>query len=325
MIDFSILNYKEKFQGETMIAIEANNLTKNYKGFTALDKLSLNVMKGECFGILGPNGAGKSTLISILYGAKKSDSGTLKILDQEPSRKNRWLKEKIGIVTQENCLDESLNVFQNMMIYSQYLSIPKKKAKNKISELLEFMSLYHKKDFQIAELSGGMKRRLAFVRALLSDPEILILDEPTTGLDPAVRKLMWNKIIELKSDKKMTILISTHYMDEAEQLADKIVIIDKGKFQVQDHPKQIVKKYCPGYIAFFTKQTLSESIYKKYVNNKTIFNCNLHPYLCTLRYLTLDDLYNFIKKVNIQPELIRPSNLEDVFLTLTGRKLSEHA
>ena len=187
------------------------------------------------------------------------------------------------------------------------------------------MSLYHKKDFQIAELSGGMKRRLAFVRALLSDPEILILDEPTTGLDPAVRKLMWNKIIELKSDKKMTILISTHYMDEAEQLADKIVIIDKGKFQVQDHPKQIVKKHCPGYIAFFTKQTLSENIYKKYVNNKTIFNCNLHPYLCTLRYLTLDDLYNFIKKVNIQPELIRPSNLEDVFLTLTGRKLSEHA
>lgn len=299
--------------------ISAQSLTKKFGDFTALNNLSLTVKKGECFGLLGPNGAGKSTFIGMTYGTILKSAGQLEVFDQNPETNSFEIKKRLGVVTQENALDESLTVFENMMIYCAFIGVPRIERQSRIDELLEYMNLSHKKHVPIQTLSGGMKRRLVFVRALLGKPELLILDEPTTGLDPAIRHLLWGKVKELHQ-AGTTILLTTHYMHEAEVLCDRLVIMNKGEVVGEGSPKKLIQQHTPGYVGIFDHkdktslqnilQTEKDLIY--YEDNSGLY----------LRGSTLSDLTLVHSKYNLTPLQIRPSNLEDVFLKLTGQEIS---
>jgi lipooligosaccharide transport system ATP-binding protein len=211
-----------------MNLIHAKQVTKRFGDFEALQGLDLEVKAGDCVGLLGPNGAGKSTFIGSLYGVVERTGGELTVFGLDPKLNSREIKRRLGVVPQESALDEGLTVRENMRLFANFVGVAAAKRDARIGSLLKMMALDHKAEAPIRALSGGMKRRLAFVRALLSEPEILILDEPTTGLDPAVRHLLWEKVGELRAAGK-TILLTTHYMHEAEVLCDRIVILSKGK------------------------------------------------------------------------------------------------
>ena len=302
--------------------ITAKSLVKKFGDFSAVDGLNLQINKGECFGLLGPNGAGKSTFISMTYGTVQRTSGELTVFGYDPKTHNREIKRRLGVVTQENALDESLTVIENMMIYCAFIGIPKAERKKRVEDLLEYMNLMHKKDMPIMALSGGMKRRLVFVRALLGKPELLILDEPTTGLDPAVRHLLWGKVKELHS-QGTTIVLTTHYMHEAEVLCNRLVIMNKGVVAGEGSPKDLIKQHTPGYVGIFANE------YREQINKITTGNSG---YTLTedtsgvyVRTNSLDELTALHSKNNLTPLQIRPSNLEDVFLKLTGQELTADA
>ncbi len=231
-----------------MSIVYADQIYKRFDALNAVDGVSFEVHSGECFGLLGPNGAGKSTLISILYGAASRSGGTLKVLGLDPALDAKTLRRKLGVVMQENALDDSLTVRENLEFFARFLSIPREERGPRIAQLLTFMSLEHKADGSIRTLSGGMQRRLTFARALLGRPEFVILDEPTTGLDPAVRQLLWTRVRDLKA-QGTTILLTTHYMEEAEQLCDRLVIMDEGKIRAHGSPRALIQQYCPNSTA----------------------------------------------------------------------------
>jgi lipooligosaccharide transport system ATP-binding protein len=298
------------------------NLTKKFAECTAVDGVSFSIEEGECFGLLGPNGAGKSTVISMLYGATRRTAGEINVLGFDPQTHSREIKKCTGVVTQANCLDEGMDVLSNMLIFARFLGVEAKLRRPRVMELLEFMSISHKAKSPIASLSGGMQRRLVFVRALLNDPDFIILDEPTTGMDPAVRKLLWDRITDLLGKKK-TVLLTTHYMDEAEILCDRIVIMNEGKIQAIGSPRELIGNHCPGYVAMIKKQgqswkTLDQNmagITEKREENSTVY----------LRAGTLHALTACLDHAKVTPELIRPASLEDAFLKITGRELSSDA
>lgn len=302
--------------------IKAFNLTKKFGDFKAVSKLNLEVKAGECFGLLGPNGAGKSTFISMIYGTVLRSDGELNVFGYDPNEKSREIKKRLGVVTQENALDESLTVFENMMIYSSFIGVEKTKRKKNIEDLLEYMNLSHKKDALIQTLSGGMKRRLVFVRALLGKPELLILDEPTTGLDPAVRHLLWGKVRELHQSGT-TIVLTTHYMHEAEVLCNRLVIMNQGTVVAEGSPQNMISNETPGFVGIFNIED-KEKIQSLVAGNEKYYfhQDNSGVYL---RTATLNDLTLFLTQNNLKPLQMRPSNLEDVFLKLTGQELSSDA
>src|SRR6202045_1390876 len=230
------------------VPVDARNVTKRFGEFVALKDLSLEVQSGQCVGLLGPNGAGKSTFIGCLYGSVDRSGGDLRVFGFDPARDARRIKQRIGVVPQENALDEELTVLENMRLYARFQGVSD--PFRRIDKLLEHMSLGHKRDAQIRSLSGGMKRRLAFVRALLSDPELLILDEPTTGLDPTVRHLLWDKVLSYRQGGK-TVLVNTHYMHEAELLCDQVIILNHGVEVAVGSPKELIEKETPGFVGIF--------------------------------------------------------------------------
>ena len=302
--------------------INAQGLVKNFGDFRAIDEINLTVKQGECFGLLGPNGAGKSTFISMTYGTIQRTSGDLKVFGFDPKNQSREIKKRLGVVTQENALDESLTVIENMLVYAAFIGIPSRERKKRVMDLLSYMNLEHKKDTKIIALSGGMKRRLVFVRALLGRPELLILDEPTTGLDPAVRHLLWGKVKELHNEGT-TIVLTTHYMHEAEVLCDRLVIMNQGKISAEGSPQQMIREFTPGFVGIFKiedREKISEIMKQR--------DC-LHLHEDTsgiyLRTTTLGDLTSFHSDFGLEPLQIRPSNLEDVFLHLTGSELTTNA
>jgi lipooligosaccharide transport system ATP-binding protein len=297
--------------------ITARNLKKTFADFTAVDAIDLDVQQGECFGLLGPNGAGKSTFIGMTYGSVQRTSGELTVFGKDPRSQARGIKKRLGVVTQENALDESLTVYENMMIYCAFIGVPSVERKKRVLELLDYMNLTHKKDAKIIGLSGGMKRRLVFVRALLGKPDLLILDEPTTGLDPAVRHLLWSKVKELNQEGT-TILLTTHYMNEAEVLCQRLIIMNNGKITAEGSPKKMIEDHTPGYVGIFRpedKSTLASL-------NVNFTEDSSGLYLRTPELITLT---NFHTQHGLTPVQIRPSNLEDVFLKLTGKELSADA
>lgn len=308
--------------GTGTLVIIAKSLVKAFGEFKAVDGLDLEIKKGDCFGLLGPNGAGKSTFISMTYGTVQRTSGSLSIFGYDPQTQNREIKKRLGVVTQENALDESLTVLENMMIYCSFIGVPKNERKKRVEDLLEYMNLSHKKDDRIQFLSGGMKRRLVFVRALLGNPELLILDEPTTGLDPAVRHLLWGKVKELHQNGT-TIVLTTHYMHEAEVLCNKLVILNKGKVVAEGTPQAMISHNTPGYVAIFG---LNDS---PKISSLVQSRTDLHRYEDSsgvyVRASMLNDLISFHSDHGLTPLQIRPSNLEDVFLKLTGQELSADA
>jgi lipooligosaccharide transport system ATP-binding protein len=220
--------------------IEIQNLVKQFNGFAAVDDLTFSVEKGEFFGLLGPNGAGKTTTIRMLYGYLPPTDGMLRIFGMDISTDSRKIKARIGVCQQDNTLDPDLSVEQNLLVFAGYFSIPKKEAMERSGELLDFFALSHKKDAKVMELSGGMIRRLILARSLINRPELLILDEPTTGLDPQSRHQVWEKLGELKKSG-LTVVITTHYMEEATQLCDRLIIVDHGKILVDGSPESLIE------------------------------------------------------------------------------------
>ncbi|MFZ4713195.1 MAG: ABC transporter ATP-binding protein [Bacteriovoracaceae bacterium] len=302
--------------------IKAQSLKKSFGDFTAVDDLNLSINQGECFGLLGPNGAGKSTFINMTYGITQRTSGDLTVFGHDPKVKSREIKKRLGVVTQENALDENLTVFENMMVYCAFIGVQKNERHKRIIDLLDYMNLTHKKDAFIRALSGGMKRRLVFVRALLGRPELLILDEPTTGLDPAVRHLLWGKVKELHQNGT-TIVLTTHYMHEAEVLCGRLVILNQGKISAEGTPSQMIEQFTPGFIGIFNLDD-KEKI-AAIVQNQSSVNFHEDSSGVYVRVKTLSDLTNFHSQFGMTPLQIRPANLEDVFLKLTGKDLTADA
>jgi lipooligosaccharide transport system ATP-binding protein len=308
--------------------ITVNNVNKTYKAgsgkkFKAVDRLDFTVEEASCFGLLGPNGAGKTTMMKMIYGRLGRDiesKATIDVFGFDPDKDPLKIKFASGVVPQEDNLDEEINVFQNLLIYSKFYGMPKRDAEKRIDELLEFMELSEKRKVDVRTLSGGMKRRLIIVRALLHKPRLLILDEPTTGLDPQVRHTIWNKLRELK-ENGMTILLTTHYMDEAYQICDNIIIMDKGKKMIEGPPKVLLKNNIEKYILELIKVE-KDFLPKLDIDEKIIRKDNLHepPYFYS-------DDFNSLRKVadalQGREHYLRQTNLEDLFMKLTGRSLSE--
>ena len=305
------------------VLIEAKQLVKRYGDFTAVNGIDFQVRKGESFGFLGPNGAGKSTTMRIIAATLTRTSGEITILGKDPEKSGPEIKAHLGVVPQADNLDQALTVEENLYIYGRYFGLSKKFIKPKIEELLEFAQLVDKRSVKVEALSGGMKRRLTIARALVSEPEILMLDEPTTGLDPQARHILWDRLFRLK-EQGVTLLITTHYMDEAEQLCDRLMVMDKGSIMAEDSPVGLIKK-------FSTKEVLE-------VRFGSDRNAVVAPQLRELvqrievlpdRILMYADdgeeLLHQLNQKGLHPltSLVRRSSLEDVFLRLTGRTLIE--
>ncbi len=299
--------------------ISARAVAKRFGDFEALASLDLEVRAGECVGLLGPNGAGKSTFIGCLYGVVKRTGGDLEVFGFDPAVDAREIKRRIGVVPQENALDEGLTVLENMRIYARFGGIGRADADVRISSLLKHMSLETKRDATIKTLSGGMKRRLTFVRALLADPELLILDEPTTGLDPSVRHLLWEKVTDLRAEGK-TVLVTTHYMHEAEVLCDRIFIMDRGKVVGVGAPKELIGREAPGFVGIFPAE--SEKLLS--ANLREGLEIFHQGHNCCVRAPQFDDLLEIQRLSGITALQLRPTNLEDVYLKLTGSELKEY-
>lgn len=303
------------------VLIHASGLRKVYGDFTAVNGINFEVRKGESFGFLGPNGAGKSTTMRIIAATLTRSGGELSILGKDPEVNGPEIKAHLGVVPQMDNLDNALTVEENLYIYGRYFGLSKKFLRGKIEELLDFAQLVDKRGVKVEALSGGMKRRLTIARALVSEPEILMLDEPTTGLDPQARHILWDRLFRLK-EQGVTLLITTHYMDEAEQLCDRIMVMDKGSIMAEDSPAGLIKNYS-------TKEVLE-------VRFGSDRNSEVAPALRELaeRIEVLPDrillyaedgeaLLHRLTEINLHPltSLVRRSSLEDVFLRLTGRTL----
>ena len=225
-----------------MEIITARNLTKDYDGFRAVDQVDFSIISGECFGFLGPNGAGKTTIMRILYCFMPPTGGDVKVLGHDVTREPSLIKSRIGVMPQDDSLDPDLSVIQNLVVYARYFDIPKKKSSLMAKELLLSVGLSEKMNANIRNLSGGMKRSLLLVRSVINDPEIIILDEPTTGLDPHSRQMVWKRLSELKAQGK-TLLLTTHYMEEAQRLCDRVAIMDTGKIIVIASPRDLMEQH----------------------------------------------------------------------------------
>jgi lipooligosaccharide transport system ATP-binding protein len=299
--------------------IEIQDLIKQFNGFKAVNEISFSVNRGEFFGLLGPNGAGKTTTIRMLYGFSPPTQGKLRIFGMNINTDFRKIKAKIGVCQQENTLDPDLSVEQNLHVFAGYFYIPKKEAVERTRELLDFFALSHKKDAKVMELSGGMARRLTLARSLINQPELLILDEPTTGLDPQSRHQVWEKLEELKKTG-LTVVITTHYMEEASQLCDRLVIMDHGKILVDGSPKDLIDRHVGKNIIEIEgpDQALIE-----YVKEHAIEHDDLGRRLI-LYEPEGKGLNNIIREQFCNEKCTyRNSSLEDVFLHLTGRELRE--
>ena len=303
--------------------IHARGLTKKFGDFTAVDGIDFDVAKGESFGLLGPNGAGKSTTMRIIAATSRRTSGTISILGRDPEEHGPQVRAHLGVVPQQDNLDTELTVYENLYIYGRYFGLSKRYIRNKVDELLTFAQLEEKRDVKVDALSGGMKRRLTIARALISEPDILMLDEPTTGLDPQARHILWDRLFRLKEDG-VTLIITTHFMDEAEQLCDRLVVMDKGKIMAEGSPLELIKQ-------FSTKEVLElrfGSDRNQEVAPTLKSMCDRIEQLPDRILLYVDDgeaLLEAItaKKLHPTTSLVRRSSLEDVFLRLTGRSLIE--
>jgi len=303
--------------------ISARGLTKKFGDFVAVDSIDFDVAKGESFGLLGPNGAGKSTVMRMIGATSQRNAGQLTILGKDPEKNGPQIRAHLGVVPQQDNLDMQLSVTENLYIYGRYFGLPRKFVKGKIDELLTFAQLEEKRDAKVEALSGGMKRRLTIARALVSEPEILMLDEPTTGLDPQARHILWDRLFRLK-EQGVTLVITTHFMDEAEQLCDRLIVMDKGKIMAEGSPASLIKD-------FSTKEVLEVrfgSDRNQEVADKLRSMCERIEELPDRVLMYTEDGESLLEKIyssGLHPKtsLVRRSSLEDVFLRLTGRTLIE--
>lgn len=301
------------------VVVSARDLLKKFGDFTAVDRISFEVLRGECFGILGPNGAGKTSTIRMIYGFSPLSGGELRVFGLDVNHHGRRIRSRIGVCQQENSLDPDLTVLENLEVFARYFDIPKEAARGRALELLRFFALDARKDAQVAELSGGMMRRLVLARALINQPDLLILDEPTTGLDPQSRHQVWERLEELRA-KGISILLTTHYMEEASRLCDRLIIIDHGRILEDGKPQDLVRKHVGQTVIEVAEP--SETI-RNFLRDQAL------PYEDLGHRLVIhgderEGLYRtFTKEFCTAGCTIRMATLEDVFLKLTGRELRE--
>lgn len=303
--------------------ITIKNISKTFDKLTAVRNLSFEVAPASCFGLLGPNGAGKTTMMKMIYAKCTRDAdcdGAMSIFGYDPRDNELEIKYLSGVVQQEDNLDAELNVIQNLMIYSRFYNMPAPIAKERIDYLIDFLELSEKTDSKIRELSGGMKRRLVIARALINNPRLLILDEPTTGLDPQVRHLIWEKLRQLKK-QGTTVLLTTHYMEEAFRLCDTVLIMDKGAEVMHGNPAQLLLDNIERYVLEFTDAGSMEFI----GDNAVAESIRVDRSCQTLRLFaeTIEELKSVADSSGSSQYLLRQANLEDVFLKATGRMLND--
>ncbi len=303
-----------------MAIIKTKNLTKKFGELVAVDNVNLEVTKGECFGLLGPNGAGKTSLLRMISAASPPTSGDIWVLGQDLRTDSRQVKANLGVVPQLDNLDEDLTVIQNLVTFARYFDLPKEEAKRRSREILSLFELENKRDSRIQELSGGMKRRLLIARGMINQPQLLILDEPTIGLDPQVKHLVWRKLAELKS-QGVTQLLCTHNMEEAATICDRVAIMHLGKILSLDTPQKLVIRYVGKTVwvievANEEKDNVEEKLKNLSLDFEVVDN-RIH-----LFHIDSDEVIKDLGNSLISLQR-RPGALEDVFLRLTGRTLIE--
>jgi lipooligosaccharide transport system ATP-binding protein len=303
--------------------IHARGLTKRYAGFTAVDHVDFDVAQGESFGFLGPNGAGKTTTMRMIGCVSPVTEGTLTVVGLDPERDGSRIRAQLGVVPQRDTLDEELTTRENLVIYGRYFGLPRSEAARRADELLEFAQLSERSDDRVEPLSGGMKRRLTIARSLINDPRLLLLDEPTTGLDPQARHLVWDRLYRLKQ-RGVTLVLTTHYMDEAEQLCDRLVVMDKAKIVAEGSPRDLIERYSTREV---TELRFPEGVQDTLDGQLDGIGERIERLPDRVLVYTEDGdaAAAAVHARGLQPEtvLVRRSSLEDVFLRLTGRSLIE--
>ncbi len=301
--------------------VQARGLTKKFGDFVAVDAVDFDIAKGEAFGFLGPNGAGKTSTMKMITTVSPITDGKLTVFGLDPITQGRAIRQRLGVVPQEDNLDLDLTVAENLYVYGRYHDMNRADIRKRTEELLEFAQLTDRAKSQVEPLSGGMKRRLTIARALINDPDLVILDEPTTGLDPQARHLLWDRLYRLKQ-QGATLIITTHYMDEAEQLCDRLVVMDGGKIVAEGSPRQLIAQYAPrevvelrfadGQVDGYAPRLEGLATSTEVLANRVILYTE-----------DAEATQNELITRDIHPEqvLVRRSTLEDVFLKLTGRQL----
>jgi lipooligosaccharide transport system ATP-binding protein len=300
--------------------LSARNLRKSYGDLVVVDGLNLSIQRGECFGLLGPNGAGKTTTLRLMLGLITPDAGELQLLDHAVPLHARAARLRVGVVPQIDNLDPDFTVAENLLVYGRYFGMSDAAIEARMPELLEFANLTHKRDVKVPTLSGGMKRRLTLARALVNDPEVIFLDEPTTGLDPQARHLIWQRLRELTARGK-TLLLTTHFMDEAERLCHRLAVMDNGRIISEGSPRELIAQNIePQVVEVFGEQAAAWA-QSHAAHHAQRFEVSGESVFCYVA-----DAQPLLQELQQHPELRylhRPANLEDVFLKLTGREMRE--
>jgi lipooligosaccharide transport system ATP-binding protein len=299
--------------------VTARALRKQYDGQVAVDGVDFDIPRGRCFGFLGPNGAGKTTTLRMLLGLTPASGGTLRVFGLDVERQARQVRARVGVVPQADNLDPDFSVGENLRIYASYFGLPSRGLDARIDRLLEFAALGERRKAKTDTLSGGMKRRLTIARALINDPELVVLDEPTTGLDPQARHVIWGRLNELR-DRGTTLILTTHYMEEAERLCDELVIMDRGRILDQGSPKALIQRHVEPELVEVRAgaSNLSDGL-------DTLPGCRVERMGTSLYCYTRDPkpLLEHLQQARGVTFLHRPTGLEDVFLKLTGRELRD--
>ncbi len=303
--------------------VEARDLTKRFGESVAVDGISFEIAKGEAFGFLGPNGAGKTSTMRMIASVSPVTSGYLRVFDLDPETYGPAIRARLGVVPQENNLDTELTVEENLLIYGRYFDLPRTEIRRRIAELLTFAQLSDRVKSKVEPLSGGMKRRLTIARGLINRPEVLILDEPTTGLDPQARHLLWDRLYRLKQEG-VTLIITTHYMDEAEQLCDRLVIMDKGKIVGAGSPRRLIEEHSTREVVELRFPVGRQELALEKMDGLGK-RLEILPDRVLIYADDADETLNEVHRRGLETEttLVRRSTLEDVFLHLTGRSLVE--
>ena len=304
--------------------VEVSGVTKRFGERVAVDELTLNVPPGVCFGLLGPNGAGKTTTLRMIYGVTLPTSGQVRVFGMDVSRNVRAVRRRLGVTLQQNVLIETLSPRENLTIFGRYHLMDGAGLAQRVEELVDFMELRSHADVPVDKLSGGYQRRLAVALSLMNRPELLILDEPTTGLDPAVRLALWSRVRELRRGGT-TVLLTTHYMDEAQRLCDTVAIMSAGDVIAQGAPEELIERYlAPQAVEIEATPEEEHVLLRGLDDSPPLYRSGNRS------MIYLDDPAPLLDRIRQKPELdaravaVRPTNLEDVFLTLTGTRLEDH-
>ncbi|MEY2995781.1 MAG: hypothetical protein RLZZ39_606 [Actinomycetota bacterium] len=312
---------RQQYRVAVLPIVSARGLVKRFDDFEAVRGIDFEIAPGEAFGFLGPNGAGKSSTMRMIGCVSPVTSGTLRLFGLDPATDGKRIRARMGVVPQQDNLDSELTVFDNLVVYGRYFDIPRAECKSRARELLDFVQLADRADSRVEPLSGGMKRRLTIARSLINQPELLLLDEPTTGLDPQARHILWDRLYRLKQ-QGVTLVLTTHYMDEAEQLCDRLVVMDGGRIVAEGSPRDLISRHSTREVLElrFAAGTNAE-------RSDSIADLGERQEILPDRILVYDDdgesVLHEVHERGLAPEsaLVRRSTLEDVFLRLTGRTL----